>query len=366
MIKNRISRLREHLKRKQIPALLVTVPANRFYLSAFTPDDGQPGESAGALLISRQAAILLTDFRYQLTAESQAEYYDVQVYTTGLAQELVMLTQELGLKSLAVEAAGLTLAQWELLQRNLPEIELISCVGLVEELRQIKDSGEIKAITHSLAIMEKSLRKVMDEGVVGKEEIHVARLLARTVEDMGGDGLSFAAIVASGPNGAEPHAHAGRELIAAGRPLVIDVGACYQKYASDITRTYLPQDGGDKKWHQIYPVVRDALQAALAGIRPGMQGHEADDIARQVIVDAGYGRNFGHSLGHGVGLMVHEAPSLSPRSREILKPGMVFTLEPGIYIPGWGGIRLEQMVELTPQGCRLLNQLDDFYDIRPA
>jgi Xaa-Pro aminopeptidase len=214
--------------------------------------------------------------------------------------------------------------------------------------------------------MEKSLRRVMNEDVAGKEEIYIARRLARTVEAMGGDGLSFAAIVASGPNGAEPHAHAGQKLIAPDQPLVIDAGAYYRKYASDITRTYLPQGEGDKKWRAVYPVVRQALQAAIEGIRPGMQGHEADDIARQIITNAGYGRNFGHSLGHGVGLMVHEAPSLSPRSREVLKPGMVFTLEPGIYIPGWGGIRLEQMVELTPPGCRLLNRLDDFYDIHPA
>lgn len=367
MIKNRISRLRRLLRQRDLPALLVTIPANRFYLSGFTPDDGQPGESSGALLISQSSAIILTDFRYQLTAASQAEYFDLQVYPRGLALELKTLLDELGIKKLAIEAMGLLVGQMRQMERIL-SVELVPTEGLVEELRVIKDKHEIALIEKSLHIMEQAVESIFEGDIAGQREDHLAHLLLNKVRELGADGFSFDPIVASGANGAEPHAHAGGDMVAAGSPLVVDTGASYKKYASDITRTYLPAGKNtgqtakpDANWEKVYKTVYAALQAAISGIRPGMTGAQADELARTVIEEAGYGKCFGHSLGHGVGLMVHESPSLSPRSLDVLMPGMVFTLEPGIYLPGWGGVRLEQMVELTPKGPRVLNQYNGFY-----
>jgi Xaa-Pro aminopeptidase len=361
MIKTRINLLRQRLKREKLPALLVTSPANRFYLSGFSPEDGQAGESAGALLISQDAAFLLTDFRYQLTAAAQAVYYEIIIHSGGLARELARLCPKLGLKKLAVEADGLLLGQWRQLEQQLEHLELGVSSGLVEDLRQIKDAQEIKTIARSLELMEKTLSQVMAGNLSGYTERRLALELERKLQDAGGYGLSFPAIVAGGANGAEPHAQAGDALIRPDFPLIVDTGAEYEKYMSDITRAYLLQGQGDGQWREIYATVRAALEAALEGIRPGMSGAQADALARGIIEKKGYGPNFGHSLGHGVGLMVHESPSLSARSAQILLPGMVFTLEPGIYIPGWGGVRLEQMVELSESGCRLLNRLTDFY-----
>ncbi|MDR1396395.1 MAG: Xaa-Pro peptidase family protein [Desulfarculales bacterium] len=362
MIKTRIGKLRRRLKQEGLPAILITVPANRFYLSAFTPEDGQAGESSGALLISQDAAFLLTDFRYKLTALAEAVYYEIRLCPAGQAQELAELSRDLGLKKLALEEGGLLFSQWRQLEKNLPGLELVPAGGLVEDLRQIKEGAEIEAIRRSLELMEQALMQTMSQTAAGRSERALALELERAVQDLGGDGLSFPAIVAGGPRGAEPHAQAGGDIISPDSPLVVDVGAAHKKYMSDITRTYLEQGREGFKWKEVYATVRQALETALAGIKPGMSGAQADALARRVIEKKGYGPNFGHSLGHGVGLMVHEAPSLSPRSRQQLLPGMVFTLEPGIYIPGWGGVRLEQMVALEETGCRLLNRLDHFYN----
>ncbi len=362
MTASRIESLRALLKKHKLPALLVTIPANRFYLSGFTPEDGQMGESAGALLISQRAAIILTDFRYQLTAESQAENFELRVYQSGLAQELALALKSLRIKTLGVEAMGLLLAQMRQLEEKLPLVNLVPVMGLVESLRMVKERREITLIKKSLHIMEAALASVFAGAVTGQSELALSFQMETKVRASGGDGFSFEPIVAGGKSGAEPHAHASAALVKAGKPLVVDVGARYKKYMSDITRTYLPGGGKpDANWRKVYPVVYAALQAALGGIRPGMTGRQADALARDVISRAGYGKCFGHSLGHGVGLMVHEGPSLSPRSGDVLKEGMVFTLEPGIYLPGWGGVRLEQLVALTARGARLLNQYDGFY-----
>jgi Xaa-Pro aminopeptidase len=365
MIKMRLARLRRLIKAQGLDGLLVTLPANRRYLSGFTPDDGQIGESSGSLLVTQTEALLLTDFRYELTAREQAVYCNVGIYQQGLAAELQDLAQHLRIKRLGFEDAALLVSQHQRLATALAGVELVPTRDLVAGLRLRKDPAELASLERSLALMEQVLDRVLDGDLVGQSERQLALRLVREVEDLGGEGPSFPPIVASGPNAAEPHAEPGERLIQAGETVIFDVGAKLEGYCSDISRTVVAGglEHADQRFGEVYATVRRAQLKALEGIRPGMTGQEADALAREVIREAGYGERFGHSLGHGVGLYIHEGPSLSPRSTDVLQAGMVFTVEPGIYLPGWGGVRLEQMVVLEAKGCRLLNRLDRFHDL---
>ncbi|MFH1058064.1 MAG: Xaa-Pro peptidase family protein [Pseudomonadota bacterium] len=365
MVKIRLERLRAVIRRQKLDGLLVTHPANRFYLSGYHAGDGQFGESSGALLITQTDALLLTDFRYALSAAEQAPLFTPVIYRRNLAAELAEIAQARRLKKIGCEADALLISQHTRLADALAGVELIPTLDLVAGLRVLKHPDEVAAITKSLHLMESVLDGVMASDLVGKTERQVALMILRGIEAAGGDGPSFEPIVASGPNAAEPHAEPGGRVIAPGDTVILDVGAKLDGYCSDITRTLMA--GGlaaaPPQFAEIYGTTRKAMLTAVAGIRPGMSGKQADALAREVIAAAGHGERFGHSLGHGVGLMTHEDPHVSPVSPEALKPGMIFTIEPGIYLPGWGGVRLEQMVLLTPTGCQLLNRLDRFYDL---
>lgn len=365
MIKTRLAKLRRLLAQRQLDALLVTMPANRRHLSGFLPDDGQFGETSGSLLITQNDALLLTDFRYELSAREQAPLLTTHIYHQGMAVLLAELLPKLRVKTLGFEPEALLVAQHGALTQAMPEVVFKPAPGLASSLRVVKHPSEAAAIEAAGRIMEQALEGLLAGELAGRTERDVALELARAVEDLGGDGLAFPSIVASGPMGAEPHAEPGQRVIGKGEPVIIDVGARLNGYNSDMTRTVAAGglDAADPTFREVYAVVRRAQLAALEGIRPGMTGAEADALARKVIDDAGHGARFGHSLGHGVGLLTHEAPSLSPRSSDLLLPGMVFTVEPGVYLPGWGGVRLEVMVELGEDGCRVLGQLDWFYDL---
>ncbi len=367
MILRRLARLRGHMGRERLDGVLVTLPANRRYLSGYLPGDGQPGESSGMLLIAQRGAALITDFRYELTAREQASLFRVVIHRQGMAAEFAALAAEWGVKRLGFEAEALLVAQRERLAAELEGVELVPADGLLAGMRRRKDASEVDAIRCSLGLMERVLAGVMEGELNGRSERELALAITRGLEDAGAEGAAFAPIVASGPNAAEPHAEPGPRVVAAGEVVLFDVGARLQGYCSDISRTVVAGglEQADGRFAEVYGVVRRAQQAAIEGIRPGMTGAEADAIARRVIEEAGFGERFGHSLGHGVGLLTHEAPSVGPRSFDVLEPGMVFTIEPGVYLPGWGGVRLEQMVELTADGCRLLNGLDGFYDLAP-
>jgi Xaa-Pro aminopeptidase len=364
MLKKRISRLRSRLQDNGLDGLIVTLPAHRRYLSGFTPDDGQWGETSGWLLITTSNAALLTDFRYELTAREQAPLYKLVIHRQGLGKALKPLLHEAGVKRLGFEADAMLVAHQERLVKEFgDQVELVSTSGMVSAQRIIKDHKELDALRASLGIMEQVLGEVIASDIVGKTERELALAIIRAVEDAGAEEVAFPPIVASGPNGAEPHAEPGERVIADGEPVIFDVGAKKDGYCSDISRTVLAGglDSADARFKEIYSIVRQAQLKAIAEIKPGMTGAQADAIAREVINTAGYGERFGHSLGHGVGLATHEAPSVGPNSEEILKPGMVFTVEPGIYLPDWGGVRLEEMVVITDDGCELLNKLDGFY-----
>ena len=365
MIKKRIAALRRLLRKESLDGLLVSLPANRRYLSGFTPEDGQLGESSGSLFITPGDAVLLTDFRYELTAREQAQDLSVRIYKRGLGRELAGLLEGSRLKKLGIESEGLLVYQKEALQAALGDkVELVSTRGLAAKLRRVKSALEVWAMERSLALMEGVLAGFLADDLAGRTEREIALAVTRATEDAGAEGPAFPPIVASGPNGAEPHAEPGSRVLKEGDPVIFDVGASLEGYASDISRTVVVggQEKADDTFKRIYAVVRKAQLAAIGGIEPGMTGEQADAIARKVIAEAGYGERFGHSLGHGVGLLTHEAPSVGPHSTDVLLPGMVFTIEPGIYLPGQCGVRLEQMVEMTEYGCNLLNQLEGFYD----
>jgi Xaa-Pro aminopeptidase len=366
MLKMRLSRLRRRLKAKGLDGLIVTLPAHRRYLSGFTPDDGQWGETSGWLLITASNAALLTDFRYELTAREQAPLFQVVIHRQGLGKALKPLLEEAGVKRLGFEANAMLVAHQERLLKEFgDQVELVSTSGLVSAQRIYKDPKELEATRVSLGLMEQVLGEVIASDITGKTERELALAIIRAVEDAGAEEVAFPPIVASGPNGAEPHAEPGERIIANGEPVIFDVGAKKDGYCSDISRTVVAGglESADDQFKEIYGIVRKAQLKAIAEIRPGMSGAQADAIAREVISDAGYGERFGHSLGHGVGLATHEAPSVGPNSEEVLKPGMVFTVEPGVYLPGQCGVRLEEMVVLTENGCELLNKLDGFYDL---
>lgn len=366
MLKKRLARLRRRLLCQGLDGLIVSLPAHRRYLSGFTPDDGQWGETSGWLLITACDAVLLTDFRYELTAREQAPLFKVFLHRQGMGKALKPLLEESRVTRLGFEAGAMLVSHHERLTQELGgAVKLVPTAGLVGALRVQKDPCELEAIRASLGIMEQVLESVIACDIMGKTERELALAITRAVEDAGADGVAFDPIVASGPNGAEPHAEPGQRIIAVGEPVIFDVGAKKDGYCSDISRTVMA--GGlekvDDRFREVYSTVRQAQLKAIAEIKPGMTCTKADAIARQVIEEAGYGERFGHSLGHGVGLATHEAPSVGPNSSEILEPGMVFTVEPGIYLPGWGGVRLEEMVVLTETGCQLLNGLDGFYDL---
>lgn len=344
---------------------MVSLPANRRYLSGFEPDDSQPGESSGHLLITASGAFLLTDFRYQLTAMEQAEYYETVVYTRGLAYSLNELASDMRLKKLAFEADALLVSQYQTLNKALNNIELQPTTGFVSKLRRTKDAAELANLEKSSLLMERVLEPIMNGPLVGRREKDIALEIIRAIEDNGGDGPAFPPIVASGPNAAEPHAEPGRRVIIEGETVLFDVGASLNGYHSDMSRTVVAGglEKADDKFKEIYSTVRRAQLTAIELIMPGLLGAEADAIARDLIHDAGYEGQFGHSLGHGIGLATHEAPSVGPNAEDMLTEGMVFTIEPGIYEPGWGGVRLEVMVALEDHGCRLIGQGGGFYDL---
>lgn len=364
---SRLLAVRQALRDRELDALLVCSPDNRRYLSGFSARDYLLTESSGFLLLGQEAAYLLTDFRYREWAAAEAPLFTIRIYEQGLGKLLAELLPELGIRRLGFEAAYLTYAAWQKLTQTVAaqgwQVEWLPVAEIVEPLRAIKSPEELVLIQRALAIAEEVLNWAISRLEPGRSEREVATWLERALIDAGAEGPAFPPIVASGPNSARPHHHPGDRRLAAGEPIIIDLGAVYQGYCSDITRTVVIGNP-DARFREIYRLVRRAQQQAEQGLRAGLRTDAADALARDVIKAAGYGEAFGHSLGHGVGLAVHEAPSLSSRAdtATVLQAGMVTTVEPGIYLPGWGGVRLENLVLIQPEGAKVLNRLG-FYNL---
>jgi Xaa-Pro aminopeptidase len=358
----RIARLRQVLNDTGLDAFLVLIEANRRYLSGYTAEDGQFDETAGALVISSDHLVLATDSRYELQAQTEAPGFDVVCYRQGLLEELPGRLADLGIhRRLGFESVRMSVKQHMTFQEKIAQagndLALVPCEGTVEKMRACKDEAEIAATRRAVACAETAFRNLRESIAPGMTESAIARLLEDFMRAAGAEGPSFPIIAAAGTNSALPHAVPGRRRLQSGEPLLLDWGARVDGYCSDISRT-LVCGTPDHTFRRCYRTVRKAQAAAIDAIQAGEPGRQVDAVARTIIREAGFEGRFGHSLGHGTGLFIHEAPRLSPQSDDILQANMLVTVEPGIYLPGWGGIRLENQIRVQPEGAEILNTLD--------
>lgn len=343
---SKLAKLRAEIEAAGIQAFMITRPENRRYISGFTG-------SAGTLVVTQTSAYLLTDFRYIEQAQAQApEFQIVRIGEPGQDALQDLLVAD-GINSLGFEQDYVTYAEYERLKQRLTT-ELVPQSGLVEKLRQVKTEEEIAHMQRAAQIAEAAFEQVLPEIRVGRTELEIALDLEIAMRRLGAEGLAFTIIAASGPRSSLPHGRPTERVLQAGDFLTLDFGAISGGYCSDMTRTVVLGQPSEKQL-EIYNIVLEAQLQAQAAVRPGLQGKEVDQVARDIITAAGYGDFFGHGLGHGVGLQVHEGPRAGKTSEDILQPGMVVTIEPGIYIPDFGGVRIEDMVLVTETGHRNFN-----------
>ncbi len=364
VFENRLRSLRSKFEGLGVDTVWIIQPENRRYLSGFRAADGQLTESSGSLFISLDQALLLTDTRYTTQAEQEAPGFEVITHKEGAVNALPEIFDRLHSRRLGFEAGYLI---WEVYQKaqekasqHSPPVELIPLSSLAEDMREIKEPQEVEILSKSAQLMSNVLAKVIEELRPGQVEKDVAWRIETLIRQHGADEPAFPPIVASGPNSALPHAVPTGKRLEKGEPVILDVGAIVAGYCSDMTRTvFLGEPTEDLK--EIYRIVREAQLTAIESVRPDMETTEADSRAREIIKKAGFGDFFAHSLGHGIGLVTHESPAVGPLKPKVLREGMVFTIEPGIYLPGRGGVRLEQMVILEHGRARVLTGNEDFY-----
>jgi len=347
---DRIKKLRELLDKNGYNSILISNDYNRRYLSGFTG-------SAGFLLITNNKSLLFTDFRYTEQASLQATGFEViriQNPTNWLSENI----KTLDISSIAFESDDLTVNSLEKIKQEIKQsklkISLESTVGLISNIREIKSNNELTILKKTIEISDQAFEAVSENIRPGISEQNIAWEFEKKVRELGGEAISFDTIVASGPNAARPHHKASENLIKKGETIVFDCGARYKGYCSDLTRTII-LGTPDNFTRKIYEIVLAAQETAIALIESGMTGNDCDAISRSIINKAGYEENFGHSLGHGVGLEVHELPFLGNKSQNIIEDEMVFTIEPGIYIEGWGGVRIEDIVVMKNGKPKILS-----------
>ena len=341
-------RLARQLRDEQLDAYLLTNPVNVTYLTGFS------GESS-YLILGRKRAVLVSDARF--TEQLAEECPGLEVHIRPPAQKLQEATAEvigrLGFRTVGFESGHLSVAEFEQLRGQLPEVAWKGGTGRVEALRAVKDAGELTAIREAIRIAERAYAMFRAALRPEDREKDLHDAMESYVRRAGGRCTSFPTIAAVGPRAALPHAPPTQRTVAEADLLLVDWGASGPFYKSDLTRV-LVTGRISPKLAKVYGVVLRAQEAALRAVRPGAKGHDVDATARAVITDAGYGPFFGHGLGHGIGLQVHEAPAVRPNSDAVLEPGMVVTIEPGVYLPGWGGVRIEDDVLVTPDAGEVL------------
>ncbi len=344
-MRGRGDRLEAKLAERELDRTLVTDLTNVRYLTGFTGTNG-------ACVCGPGVRLFLTDFRYTERAAEEVEGWETVTITGDWLKGIVERLQgRVGFEDdhMSVRLLG------KLKEKLADGTEMVAAGGQVEELRRVKDSDELAKIAEASKLADEVWDWTLAQGLTGRREREVARAAEARIRELGGD-PSFPAIVAAGPNGALPHAEPGEREIGRGELVVFDMGAKVDGYCSDGTRTYATGEPGEEA-RGVYEVVRAAQQAALDAIRAGVKGEDVDSAARKPIEDAGHGEHFGHALGHGVGLEVHEGPRLSQRSEDVLAPGEVVTVEPGIYLPGNLGVRIEDLVVVAEDGSRNLSGL---------
>lgn len=331
-----------------LDALLVTHPPNIRYLTGFTG-------SAAMLLVEADRTVLLTDARYAIQAPAEtAGQCDVRIEPASVWEGLKATLADRPPARLGCEPDHLTLGAAERL-RNFPVPALAPVPGLVEGLRVVKDDSEVAAIGEAVRLAERALGGVLEQVRPGLTELEVASRLEARLRELGSEWHPFPTIVASGPRSALPHARTSPRTIGRGELLLLDFGAIVNGYCADLSRTVVVGSAPDARQRASYDAVRTAQHAAIAGLKAGLSGREADRLARTPLEEAGFGTAFRHSLGHGIGLEVHEEPRLAPTAEGRLPAGAVVTVEPGVYLEGWGGVRLEDDVRIEADGASLIS-----------
>jgi Xaa-Pro aminopeptidase len=345
-LRSRIKRVIAALGKERVDAFLITKAANTRYLSGYKGDDA-------ALFITRKRRFFITDSRYELQARRDTKGFTVKIIKSSLAETVSDLARALKVKRLGFERDDLTYAQHERLAGKFSAIELVPVSDIVERLRRIKDPGEMRLIRRSVLILEKALTRFKAILRPGLTERDLAAEMEHFIKASGGERSSFDIIVASGSNSAFPHARPTGRRVKLNDMVLLDLGVEYEGYNSDLTRVFF-LGKINPRIKKIYDTVKEANRRSIQAIRPGAEISKIDGIARGFIRKRGFGAYFGHSLGHGIGLEVHEGPSISGRNHTVIKPGMVFTVEPAVYLPGRGGIRIEDMILVTKKGCEVL------------
>jgi len=347
MQNDRLARLRRQMTELSVDTFMITQPENRRYISGFTG-------SNGVVFITQSESKLATDFRYFEQVKQQCPGFALIEVKGNFQAALTPILSGLDARRVAFESDDVTYDLYQTLVAGLPAgIELVPTKDVTRWLRAVKESGEIEALERAIKWTDQAiatLRAMLQPGMTEKE---IAWRLEQEMHQLGGSAWNFGLIVAAGPASAMPHARPTDRPVQAGEPIVLDIGCTADGYYSDMTRTLIIGEP-DARFREIYDIVLRAQRAATAGIVPGMIGKTAHGLAAQVIEQAGYGHAFGHGLGHGVGLAIHELPVLSLTSEHVLKAGHVFSIEPGIYLPEWGGVRIEDLALLGENGALTL------------
>lgn len=346
-MKNRINKVRDVIKESEFDSLLIDSRVNRFYLTNFTG-------SAGRVLLTPEDEYFITDFRYTEQAANQTDGYKIVELNKDVVESINGILKRDGTEKLGFEAKTVNYYQYGKYNDKFKDVELISTEDLIKDLRMVKEENEIEMIKKAIEISDKAYEHILDFIEPGMTEKEVALELEIFQKKLGGSKNAFDFIVASGKRSSMPHGVASDKVIKENELITLDFGTFYKGYCSDMTRTFVIGEATQKQ-KEIYNKVLEAQLAVIDKIKAGMSGVEADKIARDIIEDAGYGDNFGHGLGHGIGVEVHEGPTASYKSEDVLKENSIVTDEPGIYIKDWGGVRIEDDLLITKDGCEVLN-----------
>src|SRR5690625_1297079 len=350
-----LEQIRQYIQQERLDGFFITSPYNRHYTTNFTG-------SAGSVLITDTDALFITDFRYIEQAEREAKQFTIVQHKALMIDEVKTQIDRLGLKRVGFEAEHMSMAEYTTYKETL-NCELVPTKQVIETFRQIKTEEEIEKIRKAATIADKAFEHILTLIKPGVREIELANELEYFMRKQGATESSFDTIVASGVRSSLPHGVASTKKINEGELITFDFGALYEGYCSDITRTVALGEISDEL-REIYDIVLEAQKRGVDNIKANISGKEADAFTRDYITEKGYGNYFGHSTGHGIGLEVHEGPSLSPRSEQILKENMVVTVEPGIYIPNVGGCRIEDDIVITTDGNkRLTTSMKEFIQL---
>lgn len=341
----KLQKLRKTLQEQNLDGILITNGYNRRYMTGFTG-------TAGVAIVSQNDAVFITDFRYTEQAAAQIQDFRIVRHETTIIEEIATQVKNMGIKLLGFEKDTVSYGTYEL-YKNKIQTDLVPISGLIEKIRLIKTQQEINIIKVACEIADHAFTHILNFIKPGKTELEVSNELEFFMRKQGATQSSFDTIVASGLRSALPHGVATNKVIEKGDFVTLDYGALYNGYISDITRTVAVGEPSEKLV-DMYNAVLASQLLALEKVGPGLSGIQADAIARNYLKEKGYGEAFGHSLGHGIGLEVHEGPGLSMRSEAILEPGMAVTIEPGVYLPGIGGVRIEDDILITETGNELL------------